>query len=76
KSSQLPTFDCEVPRYLPSGRSGNHSPLGWFVATGPGIAPGRGLGTYDIVDLAPTALQGLGLEPEPQLHGQPLPLAG
>ena len=76
RSAKLPTFACEVPRYLPSGRSGNHRPLGWFVATGPGIAAGRRLGTYDIVDLAPTARQGLGLEPEPQFHGRPLPLAG
>ena len=76
RSSALPTFTCDVPRYLPSGRSGNHRPLGWFVATGPGIAAGRRLETCDIVDLAPTARQGLGLEPDPQLHGRPLPLSG
>jgi predicted AlkP superfamily phosphohydrolase/phosphomutase len=75
-SSELPAFQCEVPRYLPSGRSGNHRPLGWFVATGPGIAAGRRLGIYDIVDLAPTARQELGLEPEPGFHGRPMPLRG
>jgi predicted AlkP superfamily phosphohydrolase/phosphomutase len=75
-SSGLPTFKCEVPRYLPSGRSGNHRPLGWFVASGAGLTAGRRLETCDIVDLAPTARQGLGLEPDPQLHGRPLPLAG
>ena len=46
-----------MPRYLASGRSGNHLPFGWFVATGPGIAAGRQLGTHDIVDLAPTVRQ-------------------
>jgi predicted AlkP superfamily phosphohydrolase/phosphomutase len=75
-SSELPAFQCDVPRYLPSGRSGNHRPLGWFVATGPGIAAGRRLGIYDIVDLAPTARQELGLEPEPGFHGRPMPLRG
>jgi predicted AlkP superfamily phosphohydrolase/phosphomutase len=74
-SSELPAFDCEVPRYLPSGRSGNHRPLGWFVATGSGIPAGRQLGIHDIVDLAPTVRQCLGLDPEPRFHGRPLPLA-
>lgn len=73
-SSELPAFECDVPRYLASGRSGNHLPFGWFVATGPGIASGRELGTHDIVDLAPTVRRGLGLEPEPRFHGRPLPL--
>jgi predicted AlkP superfamily phosphohydrolase/phosphomutase len=75
-SSELPAFECEVPRHLPSGRSGNHRPLGWFVATGPGIPAGRRLGLHDIVDLAPTARQWLGLEPGPEFHGRPLPLLG
>ena len=43
-SSELPAFECHVPRYLASGRSGNHLPFGWFVAIGPGIAAGRQLG--------------------------------
>ena len=73
-SSELPAFECDVPRYLASGRSGNHRPFGWFVASGPGIAAGRHLGTHDVVDLAPTVRQVLGLEPEPRFHGRPLPL--
>lgn len=73
-SSELPAFECDVPRYLTSGRSGNHLPFGWFVAHGPGIAAGRELGTHDIVDLAPTVRQVLGLGPEPRFHGRQLPL--
>jgi predicted AlkP superfamily phosphohydrolase/phosphomutase len=74
RSSELPAFGCEVPRYLPSGRSGNHRPRGWFVARGPGVRAGRQLGVHDIVDLAPTVRQCLGLEPDPRFHGWPLPL--
>ena len=73
-SSQLPAFECVVPRYLPSGRSGNHLPLGWFIARGPGVAAGKRLATRDILDLAPTVREHLGLETDPELHGRPLPL--
>ena len=73
-SSKLATFRCDVPTYVASGRSGNHLPLGWFVASGPGVAAGRQLGSHDIVDLASTVRQGLGLEPDPRFHGRPLPL--
>jgi predicted AlkP superfamily phosphohydrolase/phosphomutase len=74
-SSELPGFECGVPHYLPSGRSGNHRPLGWFVAKGAGIAAGRHLGMHDILDLAPTVRESLDLEPEPRFHGRPLPLS-
>ena len=73
-SSQLPRYRCPVPRWLPSGRSGNHLPTGWFVAAGPGIAAKASLATHDILDLAPTARALLGLQPDPSLHGSPLPL--
>ena len=73
KSSQLPAYQCPVPRWLPSGRSGNHLANGWFIATGPGIAAGAKLSTHDILDLAPTARNFLGLEPDVSLHGSPLP---
>ena len=73
-SSDLPAFECVVPRHLPSGRSGNHLPLGWFVARGPGVAAGKALGMHDILDLAPTVREHLGLEPDPVLHGRALPL--
>jgi predicted AlkP superfamily phosphohydrolase/phosphomutase len=73
-SSQLPAFECAVPRHLPSGRSGNHLPLGWFIARGPGIAAGKTLAMHDILDLAPTVREHLGLEADPALHGRALPL--
>ncbi len=73
-SSQLPDFKYVVPKHLPSGRSGNHLPLGWFVARGPGVAAGKRLATHDILDLAPTVREHLGLETDPELHGRPLPL--
>jgi predicted AlkP superfamily phosphohydrolase/phosphomutase len=75
-STEIAGFDYEVPRHLPSGRSGNHRPLGWFVAKGAGIPAGRHLGTHDIVDLAPTVREILGLQPHPRFHGRPLPLSG
>ena len=73
-SSRWPAYRCAVPRWLPSGRSGNHLPFGWFIATGPRIRPGAALPTGDILDLAPTVRALLGLEPDPTLHGRPLPL--
>jgi predicted AlkP superfamily phosphohydrolase/phosphomutase len=73
-SSRLPAFECIVPRYLPSGRSGNHLPLGWFIARGPGVAAGKTLAMHDILDLAPTVREHLGLETDSALHGRALPL--
>jgi predicted AlkP superfamily phosphohydrolase/phosphomutase len=74
KSSRVPAFKCPVPRWLPSGRSGNHLPTGWFIAAGRGIAAGETLPMRDILDLAPTARSLLGLEPDTSLHGAALPL--
>jgi choline dehydrogenase-like flavoprotein/predicted AlkP superfamily phosphohydrolase/phosphomutase len=56
KADGLPGFDYRVPQRLPSGRSGNHRSLGWFVAAGPGVPAGTRLPVQDILDLAPTAL--------------------
>jgi predicted AlkP superfamily phosphohydrolase/phosphomutase len=42
------------------GRSGEHRPGGWFVATGPGIVPGT-LAPVSVLDLAPTFARMLGL---------------
>ena len=36
-----------------SGRSGNHLPFGWMVASGPGIAAGVDCGCHETVDLTP-----------------------
>jgi predicted AlkP superfamily phosphohydrolase/phosphomutase len=74
KSSRVPAFQFPVPRWLPSGRSGNHLPTGWLIAAGPGIASGATLATRDILDLAPTARNLLGMEPDAAMHGVTLPL--
>lgn len=74
RSTTLPRFSCAVPDRLRSGRSGNHDPVGWFVARGPGIAAGAAVAMHDILDLAPTVRHHLGLEPDPALHGRRLPL--
>ena len=59
-------------RKLASGRSGNHTPRGWFVATGPGIQPGPSARTYDTADLMPTVFRGLGASPPPHFAGRPI----
>jgi predicted AlkP superfamily phosphohydrolase/phosphomutase len=75
-SKLLPAFRCTVPRWLPSGRTGNHLPDGWFIAAGPGIAAGTTSNMHDVLDLAPTARALLGLEPDSALHGRPIALGG
>jgi len=54
------------PTRLPSGRSGNHTDRGWFVASGPGI-PSRVItdARADAVNLAPTVFEWMGL-PRPE----------
>jgi predicted AlkP superfamily phosphohydrolase/phosphomutase len=59
-------------RKLASGRSGNHTPHGWFVARGPGIAPGPTAGTYDTADLIPTVFQWLGAPQPSHFAGRPI----
>lgn len=71
-STMLPGFGFDVPRLLPSGRSGNHTDVGWFIAAGPGVSAGIETKTHDVVDLLPTILRCLGREPDPQLPGQPI----
>ena len=55
-----------------SGRSGNHTHHGWFVATGPGLEAGRSAGTYDTIDLLPTAFEWLGAAQPDFFHGRPI----
>lgn len=61
----------EVPRRLPSGRSGNHTDRGWFAAAGPRVPPGCRLDGRHILDLAPTVLECLGAEPCATFQGRP-----
>ncbi len=71
-----PSFRFTVPRRLPSGRSGNHTGHGWFVARGPGVARGQRLDGYDILDLAPTVLAVLGADRRTEFQGRPMDLSG
>ncbi len=71
-SSTLPGFVFDVPRQLPSGRSGNHREGGWFIAAGPGIDAGTETEVHDVVDLLPTILKYLGRKADPQLAGRPI----
>jgi predicted AlkP superfamily phosphohydrolase/phosphomutase len=59
-------------RKLASGRSGNHTPHGWFVAKGPGIRPGPSARTYDTADLIPTVFHWLGAPHPSHFAGRPI----
>jgi len=50
-------------RRLASGRSGNHTAHGWFVAAGPGIEPGPTSRVYGAAELIPTVFEWLGAPP-------------
>jgi predicted AlkP superfamily phosphohydrolase/phosphomutase len=54
------------------GRSGEHRPGGWFVATGPGVEHGRLEREPSLLDLAPTFARILGVE-LPGAQGAPIP---
>jgi predicted AlkP superfamily phosphohydrolase/phosphomutase len=54
-----------------SGRSGNHRPDGWLVASGPGIENGPRL-HCDALDLVPTLLRWLGQD-QGDAPGRPVP---
>jgi predicted AlkP superfamily phosphohydrolase/phosphomutase len=62
----------DEPRHLPSGRSGNHTSRGWFVAVGEGIPARACASERHIQDLAPTILHWLGADPPSDLMGRPI----
>lgn len=55
---------------LKSGRSGNHTPNGWFAARGAGLAPGDLSQYIDTIDLAPTIVNWMGAKPGPSMKGK------
>jgi predicted AlkP superfamily phosphohydrolase/phosphomutase len=59
-------------RRLASGRSGNHTSHGWFVAKGPGIRAGLSALTYDTADLIPTVFEWLGAPRPSHFAGRPI----
>lgn len=65
----------EIARWPPgqrfdSGRSGNHTPEGWFAAAGPGLLPGRDETIHDISVLVPAVYRWLGLQAPTQMVGR------
>jgi predicted AlkP superfamily phosphohydrolase/phosphomutase len=49
---------------------GTHYPEGIFIASGPGMAPMGRMPHMQIVDVAPTLLRSLGVEPEAAMEGR------
>ncbi len=60
-----------TPGRNPDGRSGNHRPEGFVVATGRSFQAGDRLEGH-VMDLAPTVYSHFGLQPPPGLRGRPL----
>lgn len=76
-SEEYGRIERATPGRIPNGRSGNHRTEGFFVARGPGIPEGSRISDVaDIVDLAPTVLQILGVSCRDELAGTPIPISG
>lgn len=75
-SDHLGRVDRHTPGRIPNGRSGNHRGEGFFVATGRGI-PAAVVRDEpaDVLDLAPTVVELLGLPALEGLAGRSLSLA-
>jgi predicted AlkP superfamily phosphohydrolase/phosphomutase len=73
-SSSLAGFEYAVPQRLPSGRSGNHTGQGWFIARGPNVATGAARRSHKVVDLLPTVLQHLGVSLDQTISGTAIDL--
>ena len=77
ESPSLGRIERATPGRVPNGRSGNHRPVGFLLARGPGIAAGARLPAgADILDIPPTALARLGARATVALAGKVIePLA-
>ena len=75
-SDRFGALNFERPGRLPSGRSGNHTSHGWFIARGPGLEPGSVADGYHILDLVPTVLDRLDLAADAGFQGQIIPELG
>ncbi|MEM6392439.1 MAG: alkaline phosphatase family protein [Planctomycetota bacterium] len=54
------------------GRSGHHKPDGWLICRAAGVEPGSEHERAHILDLAPTAMSLLGLDPFDHMRGKPV----
>ncbi len=66
-------LNADRPLRKRSSVLGTHRPEGIFLATGPGIEPGRGTVPLALVDVAPTVLYSLGLPVPSDFEGQVAP---
>jgi predicted AlkP superfamily phosphohydrolase/phosphomutase len=57
---------------LPSGRAGNHTNKGWFVAQGEGISPATSTYGDHIIDIVPTVFQWLSAQLPDHFQGKPI----
>lgn len=62
-SDRLPDFAFTVPEYNASGRSGNHTDHGWFIADGPDLVSRGRIDGYTVRDLAPSVFNAMGIKP-------------
>lgn len=72
RSPAFGAIDWPTPGKNVTGRSGNHRPEGFMVASGPGFGSGRTLPTADILDLAPTVCDLLGRDTPWPMRGRSL----
>ncbi len=76
-SDEFGEIRWERGKNFSSGRSGNHTHHGWYVALGPDIEPGESPTVHDTRDLMPTVFQWMGASPPDFFQGKPIPdLAG
>lgn len=71
-SPRFGSIDWPTPGKVPTGRSGNHTAIGFVMARGPGIAPGTAIEGGHILDLPPTVLALLGEAAPPVMTGRVL----
>jgi len=72
-SERYGTLRWPIPDKFPDGRSGHHRPTGWLIAAGEGVEPGAAIENAHGIDLAPTIMRLMGIEPFEEMRGTPIP---
>jgi predicted AlkP superfamily phosphohydrolase/phosphomutase len=65
----VPAHEIDIARYDVQPMTGDHTPDGLFVMTGPTVRPGYSLGEFDLRSVAPTILSLLDVAVPPQMQG-------